>query len=59
MASRRRGQAGGQSERIETAWLHEFFTARRGEEDDVVLDASAVSRWLSGAAGRRRETSEP
>jgi uncharacterized phage-associated protein len=52
----------GESARIETQWITEFFTASGiadREEDDVLLDSDTVTRWLAGAEVRRADALQP
>lgn len=42
----------GTSVRIEHSWMREYFSTSSVEEDDVVLDGSAVREWLRDAEAR-------
>jgi uncharacterized phage-associated protein len=54
------GRSPGTSVRIPTAWIEDYFRATGGpdEDEEVVLDASAIAEWLSDAA-RTRDAAAP
>jgi len=56
-----RGRRPGESARIELDWIREYFAAGASadDEDEVVLDSAAVTRWLRDAPARRAEPVRP
>lgn len=51
----------GTSTRIKNEWIEDFFrsSASAADEDEIVLDASTVARWLDGAGRRRNVPARP
>lgn len=52
----------GESARIRTEWIKQYFLARGsvdGKEDEVVLDSAAVTQWLKDAEKRRKDILRP
>lgn len=56
------GRRAGESTRIRVEWIREYFRAdgaADGDEDEVLLDSDAVSRWLRDADKRRPTSPRP
>lgn len=49
----------GESARIETDWMRDYFRSTDEDEDELMLDSGEVNRWLRGAADRRRDDLTP
>lgn len=56
-----RSRSPGTSARIQVAWIEAYFrtAADPGEDEEIVLDAAAVTEWLKGAERTRDATAPP
>ncbi|MGH3979559.1 MAG: Panacea domain-containing protein [Pseudonocardiaceae bacterium] len=56
------GRRPGESARIRTEWIKQYFEASgsaESEDDDVLLDSASVTQWLQGAEKRREDPVRP
>jgi uncharacterized phage-associated protein len=56
-----RARQPGTSSRIAPEWIRDYFKANgsKDDEDEVLLDSTVVTEWLSGAEARRADDLQP